>query len=83
MALNGIHQLLVYADNINILGVMNTVQKNTAHLEASREGGVEINTEKTKYVVMSHYQNAGQIRIYLLIVSALKMCRSSNISEQL
>jgi len=27
-------------------------------LEASREVGVEVNTEKTKYVVMSSHQNA-------------------------
>jgi len=29
-------------------------------LEASREVGLEVNTQKTKYTVMAHHQNAGQ-----------------------
>jgi len=29
-------------------------------LEASRDVGLEINTEKTKYMVMSYHQNIGQ-----------------------
>jgi hypothetical protein len=28
--------------------------------EDSRKMGLEVNTEKTKYMVMSHHQNAGQ-----------------------
>jgi hypothetical protein len=31
-----------------------------AVLEVSKEVGLEGNTERTKYVVMSHHQNAGQ-----------------------
>jgi hypothetical protein len=39
---------------------INTIQKNIeALLEASREVGLEVNTEKTKYMVMSHHQNSG------------------------
>jgi hypothetical protein len=39
----------------------NTMKKNTeAMLEASRDVGLEINTEKTKYMVMSYHQNIGQ-----------------------
>jgi hypothetical protein len=38
----------------------NTMRKNTeALLQASREVGVKVNTEKTKYMVMSHHQNGG------------------------
>jgi hypothetical protein len=29
-------------------------------LEASRDVGLEINAEKTKYMIMSHHQNSGQ-----------------------
>jgi hypothetical protein len=37
---------------------MNAVRKNTeALLEAGRVVGLEVNTEKTKYMVVSHHQN--------------------------
>jgi hypothetical protein len=35
------------------------MKKTEALLEASREVGLEINAEKTKYMVVSHHQNAG------------------------
>jgi hypothetical protein len=40
---------------------LNTIEKNTeALLEVSRLVGLEVNTEKTKSVIMSRYQNSGQ-----------------------
>jgi len=56
------YQILVYADNVNILsGSVYTMKKNTAALlVASKETGLEITAEKTKYVVMSRDQNAGR-----------------------
>jgi hypothetical protein len=38
-----------------------TIQKNTETLlDASKEVGFEVNSEKTKYILMSHYKKAGQ-----------------------
>jgi hypothetical protein len=62
LELNGTHQLLVYADDINLLGdSVNTINENTEpFLEASMDIGLEINAEKTKYMIMSRHPNSGQ-----------------------
>jgi hypothetical protein len=62
LKLNGARQLLVYADHVNILGerIHNTRKNTEALLLASKEIGLEVNAEKTKYMVMSRDQNAGQ-----------------------
>jgi hypothetical protein len=58
--LNGSHQLLVYADDVNILvGSIHTIKKNRAALVyASKDTGLEVNADNTKYMVMSRDQNA-------------------------
>jgi hypothetical protein len=38
-----------------------SIKKNTESLiKASKEVGLEVNIEKTKYMLLSHYQNAAQ-----------------------
>ena len=59
MKLNGTHQLLVYANDFNILGVsVHTVKEIAlALVVASKEIGLEVSADKTKYMVMSRDQN--------------------------
>jgi hypothetical protein len=62
LELDGTHQLLVYADDVNLLGdCLNAVKENSETLlEASRDIGLEINAEKTKYMIMSRHPSSGQ-----------------------
>ena len=62
MKLNGTHQLLAYADDVNILGgSIHTLKGNAeALVVANWEIGLEIFADITKYVVMSPDQNAGR-----------------------
>ena len=62
LKLNGTHQLLAYVDDVNILGgSARTVKENAEVLVvATKENGLEVNADKTKYMIMSRDQNAGR-----------------------
>jgi len=61
LKLNGTHQLLVYADDVNILGgSVHTIKKYAvALIAASKEIGLDVNAYKTKYMIMSRDWNGG------------------------
>jgi hypothetical protein len=85
LKLNGTHQLLAYADDVNVLGGnVHAVQKNTeALVAAAKEIGLEVNADKTKYMVMSRDQNAGRNHNIRIDNSFFEKWKSSNIWEQL
>jgi hypothetical protein len=62
LKLNGTHLLLVCADDVNILGgSVHTVKENEeALVVASKEIGLEVNADKSKYMDISLDQNAGR-----------------------
>jgi hypothetical protein len=62
LKLNGTHQLLLYADDVNLVGDnVDTMKKNTETLiDTSKEVGLEVNADKSKYMLLYHHQNAGQ-----------------------
>jgi len=60
LKLNGIHQVLVYADDVNILGrsIRTTNEYTSALRFANKETGLEVNADKSKYMVTSRVQNS-------------------------
>jgi hypothetical protein len=69
---------------VNLLGDnIDTITKNTETLtDASKEVGIEVNTEEIKYMLLSPHQNAGQNHdVKIANRYALKMSHSSDIWE--
>jgi hypothetical protein len=62
LKLNSTHRLLAYVDDVNSLGgSIRAVKENAEALVVASKGiGLEVNADKTKYMVMSRDQNAGR-----------------------
>jgi hypothetical protein len=62
LKLNGTYQLLIFVDDVNLVGDnINATNKNTQTLtDISQEVGLKVNAEKTKYIFLSRHQNAEQ-----------------------
>ena len=62
LKLSGTYQLLVNVNDVNILGrsIHSKKEKTESLAAASTEIGLGVNADKTKYMVMSQDQNAGQ-----------------------
>jgi hypothetical protein len=84
LKLNGTHQLLAYADDVNLLGDnIDTINKNAETLiNTNKEVGLETDVKKTKYVLLSRHQNVGQNPDKKYQTDHLKMCLSPNICER-
>ena len=60
LKLNGEHQILLHADDNILGGSTHTVKENAeALVVVSKETGLEVTADKTKYMVLSWDQNAG------------------------
>jgi hypothetical protein len=72
---------LVYADGDNLMnGSVHTIQRNIeALVVASIETGLVVNADKTKHMVMSRYQNAGQSHNTRTEIVPLKGWNNSNV----
>jgi hypothetical protein len=56
-----LQEVISYTTNINLICLSASIKKNTeALLEVSKEVGLDVNTKKTKYIVVSRHQNAEQ-----------------------
>jgi hypothetical protein len=62
LKLNGTHQHLVYADEVDIAAEnTDTIKKNTeALLDANKEAVLDVNPEKTKYMLKPCNQKVGK-----------------------
>jgi hypothetical protein len=65
LILNGTNNMLVYANDVNLSGNnINIINKNTDILiYSSQLDDLDVNAEKTRYMLLSHHQNTGHMKI--------------------
>ena len=75
--MNGKYQLLVYADDVNMLGEnLITVRENAEiFIKASESNGLEVNSENTNYMIISHHQNV--IQNHNIVIGSLSFENSN------
>ena len=63
--MNGKYQLLVYADDVNLLGDNLQIVRENAEIfiKASKDIVLQVSSEKTKYMITSYKQNVVQIEV--------------------
>jgi hypothetical protein len=67
LGLNGIHQLLIHADDVNIqCDNINSIKIGEALLKAGRKFGLAVNKRRLKFMVVFHHQNSGQNHTLLI-----------------
>jgi hypothetical protein len=76
LKLNGTHQILAFDGDVNILGgSVHTVKGNEEALAvATKVFGLEVNADKTKYMIMSRDQKAGRIHSMKIDNSFIERC---------
>ena len=85
LKLNGTHQLLAYADGVNILGgSVHIVKKNAeALVAATKETGLQVNTHRPKYMTVYREQNAGRIHSKKMHNSPIEMADEFKYLEEI
>jgi len=85
LKLNGTHQQLTYANDVNILaGSLHILKKNAEALVAvTSEIGLEVSADKTTYMVMSRDQNAERVQSVKIDNNTFERWKGLNIWEQL
>jgi len=80
LKLTGTHQLLFYADDDNLLDdSVNTIKRTSETLlETSSDIGLEINAEKTRFMIMSHYPNSGHNQNIRIANESFEMWQNSS-----
>jgi hypothetical protein len=83
LKLNGTPQLLVYADDVTILGgsVQTTKENTEALVVASEEIGLEVNADKTKYWLCLEVRMQDEVTVSRVMIDSLKLWNISNIWE--
>jgi hypothetical protein len=74
LKLNGTHQLLIYADDLNLQRDNIDTRKKIKGtiIDASKELGLEVNAEKIKYMLLSPQQKAGKIHDITTVIRSFE-----------